>query len=228
MKKILIIFIFVVFISGCEMNYEIFYKSPESIIETIEVGVNNSIIYQFDDNLEDYFYNVYNSYKTSYNLEKYKISMKQRTVNSYMNLVKEHSNLNELFENEAMNMFFLDRSVTENENKIIVKLSDYNYYYEGAVDIELGELYITLKSNYKVKTNAISSNNLLGIYKWKITPTNSNQTLEIEFSDDINIVAYIYNLFPWVLWLILFLVLIVLLFVIYKVIGKRLNKVNKI
>lgn len=228
MKKLFLLIIILLFVSGCEIDYKIIYNSSNDITEEVTVGVYNSIIYQNDENIEDYFNGIVNSYRESYNLKKYKMSLKERTGSSYMILKKNHKNIEDLLSNEVLSMAFLNRDVYNDGDNLVVKLSGYNYYYDDTTQVELSNLNVTLVTNYKVKTNASSANNMLGIYKWEFEPTDEEKTLEIEFTDQLNIIAYIYNIFPLFFWILLFIVSVVLFIFLCKIIKKRIEKSNEI
>ena len=228
MKKLFLLITILLFVSGCEIDYKIIYNSSNDITEEVTVGVYNSIIYQNDENIEDYFNGIVNSYRESYNLKKYKMSLKERTGSSYMILKKNHKNIEDLLSNEVLNMAFLNRDVYNDGDNLVVKLSGYNYYYDDTTQVELSNLNVTLVTNYKVKTNASSANNMLGIYKWEFEPTDEEKTLEIEFTDQLNIIAYIYNIFPLFFWILLFIVIVVLFIFLCKIIKKRIEKSNEI
>lgn len=228
MKKLFLLIIILLFVSGCEIDYKIIYNSSNDITEEVTVGVYNSIIYQNDENIEDYFNGIVNSYRESYNLKKYKMSLKERTGSSYMILKKNHKNIEDLLSNEVLSMAFLNRDVYNDGDNLVVKLSGYNYYYDDTTQVELSNLNVTLVTNYKVKTNASSANNMLGIYKWEFEPTDEEKTLEIEFTDQLNIIAYIYNIFPLFFWILLFIVIVVLFIFLCKIIKKRIEKSNEI
>ena len=112
MRKIIML-IFVTFItSGCDVNYELYYKSPDSILETINVEVSNSNALLFSNSIECYVDDIFNGWKDSYNLENYKYKLSVGNVTSKVEILKEHNYLQSVIQNNAISSFFINSKVS--------------------------------------------------------------------------------------------------------------------
>lgn len=230
MRKIIML-IFVTFItSGCDVNYELYYKSPDSILETINVEVSNSNALLFSNSIECYVDDIFNGWKDSYNLENYKYKLSVGNVTSKVEILKEHNYLQSVIQNNAISSFFKNSKVYNVGDKTTLELTDYIYgITEGDEEIFLDEydedscLYITIRSNYKLQSNADEINNLTGTYKWVFTSNSINKTLKVSFSREVNICAYLFNLLSVILLPILSVMIIgtILIFVVIIIIKKK-------
>ena len=54
MKKMFLLLIMVFCLSGCDVNYEVFYKEADDILETVNVKFLNSNALLYNDSVEDY------------------------------------------------------------------------------------------------------------------------------------------------------------------------------
>ena len=114
-------------------------------------------------------------------------------------------------------------------------LNPNTYTYSPIKDLYLEEstgessnLYVILRSNYKLNTNADEINDNIGVYKWKFTPEDSNKTLKVTFTDEFNIFAYFYNLSSVIITILVIFVLIVVSIIIFNFIKRKNFNVNKI
>ena len=237
MKKILLLLFMVFCISGCDVNYELFYKNSGEILENIDVKFSNSNALLYSDSIESYAKDMFNGWRDSYNLKNYDYKLSLGRETSTIKVSKTHDNLSSLINNTAFNTFFSNINISKDEsgNNTLI-LSDYVYavkneeedlYLEESTG-ESSNLYVILRSNYKLNTNADEINESLGIYKWKFTPDDYNKTLKVVFTNSFNVIAYLYNLSSV---FIIFLVLILIIFVcvlVVKYIKRKNTNVNKI
>lgn len=237
MKKILLLLPIIFFITGCDVNYELFYKGPNDIVENINIEFSNSNALLYNDSVEDYAKDMFNGWKDSYDLKNYDYRLSLGAETSNINVSKNHNNLNSIVNNSAFNAFFSNINISKDEsgNNILI-LSDYVYAVKDNDDDlyleentgESSDLYITLRSNYKLNTNADEINESLGIYKWKFTPNDYNKTLKVVFTNDFNFIAYLYNLSSIFIVAFIFILIIVVCVMIIKHLKKKNINVNKI
>lgn len=237
MKKIFLLLIIVLCISGCDVNYEVFYKKPDNILETVNVKFLNSNALLYNDSVEDYAKDMFNGWRDSYDLKNYDYRLSLGAETSKINVSKNHNNLNSLINNSAFNTFFSNINISKDEsgNNTLI-LSDYVYavkneeedlYLEESTG-ESSNLYVILRSNYKLNTNADEINDNIGVYKWKFTPEDSNKTLKVTFTDEFNIFAYFYNLSSVIITILVIFVLIVVSIIIFNFIKRKNFNANKI
>lgn len=237
MKKILLLLPIIFFITGCDVNYELFYKGPNDIVENINIEFSNSNALLYNDSVEDYAKDMFNGWKDSYDLKNYDYRLSLGAETSNINVSKNHNNLNSIVNNSAFNAFFSNINILKDEsNNNALILSDYVYAVKDNDDDlyleentgESSDLYITLRSNYKLNTNADEINESLGIYKWKFTPNDYNKTLKVVFTNDFNFIAYLYNLSSIFIVAFIFILIIVVCVMIIKYLKKKNINVNKI
>lgn len=237
MKKILLLLPIIFFITGCDVNYELFYKGPNDIVENINIEFSNSNALLYNDSVEDYAKDMFNGWKDSYDLKNYDYRLSLGAETSNIKVSKNHNNLNSLINNSAFNAFFSNINILKDEsNNNALILSDYVYAVKDNDDDlyleentgESSDLYITLRSNYKLNTNADEINESLGIYKWKFTPNDYNKTLKVVFTNDFNFIAYLYNLSSIFIVAFIFILIIVVCVMIIKYLKKKNINANKI
>ena len=237
MKKILLFLLVIFLITGCDVNYELFYKNSDDIIENINVEFLNSNALLYNDSVEDYARDMFNGWRDSYDLKNYDYRLSLGAETSKINVSKNHNNLNSLINNSAFNTFFSNINISKDEsgNNTLI-LSDYVYavkneeedlYLEESTG-ESSNLYVILRSNYKLNTNADEINESLGIYKWKFTPDDYNKTLKIVFTNDFNFIAYLYNLSSVFIIFFVSIFVVVICVVVVKYIKRKNTNANKI
>lgn len=237
MKKILLFLPVIFLITGCDVNYELFYKAPDNIVENINVEFLNSNTLLYNDSVEDYARDMFNGWRDSYDLKNYDYRLSLGAETSNINVSKNHNNLNSLINNSAFNTFFSNINISKDEsgNNTLI-LSDYVYAVKNVDDDlyleepsnESSNLYIVIRSNYKLETNADEINDNIGVYKWKFTPEDSNKTLKVTFTDEFNIFAYFYNLSSVIITILVIFVLIVVSIIIFNFIKRKNFNANKI
>ena len=237
MKKILLFLPVIFLITGCDVNYELFYKAPDNIVENINVEFSNSNALLYNDSVENYARDMFNGWRDSYDLKNYDYRLSLGAETSNINVSKNHNNLNSIVNNSAFNAFFSNINISKDEssNNILI-LSDYVYAVKNVDDDlyleentgESSNLYVILRSNYKLNTNADEINDSLGIYKWKFTPDDYNKTLKIVFTNDFNFIAYLYNLSSVFIVFFVSIFVIVICVLVVKYIKMKNTNVNKI
>lgn len=237
MKKMFLLLIMVFCLSGCDVNYEVFYKEADDILETVNVKFLNSNALLYNDSVEDYAKDMFNGWRDSYDLKNYDYRLSLGAETSTIKVSKNHNNLNSLINNSAFNTFFNNINISKNEsgNNILI-LSDYVYAVKNVDDDlyleentgESSNLYVILRSNYKLNTNADEINDSLGIYKWKFTPDDYNKTLKIVFTNDFNFIAYLYNLSSVFIIFFVSIFVVVICVLVVKYIKRKNTNVNKI
>ncbi len=234
MKKILILIAFLCFISGCTIEYEMLYKSENNINETIEISVDNEIALSYADSIEEYFKDIFNSWKNSYNLKNYEYEIKEYQKTSTIIIQKKNDNLNEIINNSVFDFIFKDRNIYKQNNDIIIEMSDYSYNViteDMLIDYDKtlsSKIKMKIKSNYIVECNADKKNEVTGTYEWEFTPEDAHKKLEIIFTDKLNLTAYLYNM-GTVFWITIFIIITILaITLIYKLFKNKISRSNKI
>lgn len=228
MKKILIVLLFIFFLSGCDINYELNYKNPKNIIENLDVSVEKDIIELYSEDSISYFNDVFNSYKTAYDLRNYRYKIYESTSFSKISVNKKHNNIESVINNSLFDTIFAEKSITEKNGEITVYLNDYLYLHDDDWDIPAVPINVVIKSNYIVKSNAQEVNDFLGVYKWTFNPQDSDQFLSITFTNELNITAWLFNLNIFVYIVILVFVILLIIFIFIKCYKSKIKNVNKI
>lgn len=236
MKKIVLFVLIIFFITGCDVNYELYYKSPNKIEEKIQVDIINNNALLYSDSVENYATDIFNGWRNSYDLKNYKYKLYLGSETSTIVVNKTHNSLNEVIDNNGFKTFFDEIKLYSEGNDDILELSGYKYAVinddeEMFIEVnnkEDSNLYITIKSNYDVDCNADEQNSNTGVYKWTFTPNDKNKTVKIKFLDQFNFSAYLYNLrgvIFTVVGIILFALIVYFLIIHMK---KRNININKI
>ena len=233
MKKLVILFLILFVTSGCTIDYEIYYKNKKNVQEKVSIGVEQNVINDYSNSAEDYFYEIFNGWKQSYDLKKYKYDVKTKARYSYINLIKNHDSIKELLENEILDQIFSTKDVYEKDNNIMVTLSDYVYataqseMYLESNDSDMFTLSIKFKSNYKVECNADEKNNFTGTYIWHFDKNSLDKKINIKLTEQLNLSAFIIN--NSFILILLGITLIGLIgYIIIKKIIKRKNMINEL
>lgn len=222
-------------LTGCDVKYELYYKNADKVLENVEVSFVNSNALLYADSIEDYASDMFYGWKSSYNLKNYKYRLSLGKDISSINVSKTHNSLESVLQNNAFSSFFKNTNVYAQGDSTVLVFSEYVYaikndgeeiYLES--DEESSNLYVTVKSNYKLESNADEKNEVTGIHKWVFTPEDIDKTLRISFSDDFNFTAYLYNLNS-IVWVVLALVIAgVVILIVYMIIKKKSINVNKL
>ena len=228
MKKVLMILVFILFLSGCDIDYQLNYKSSDKILEKLEVSVENEVINLYSENSDVYFKDVFNSYKTAYDLRNYKYKIFELGSYSKISVSKIHHSAESVIDNSLFDSYFANKSITENDGEITFHLSDYLFLQDEDWDIPAVPITIVIKSNYIVESNAQDVNNFLGIYKWTFNSEDSGQFLNITFTNRLNVTAWLFNLNVMVYIIVLVFVISIILLILIKLYKNKIKNVNKI
>lgn len=233
MKKIIFLLIMIVFFSGCGVNYELYYKSENEIIENVSFKIENRFINMYNTSSLKYLINNLNSYKDFYGISNYQYNLEEEEIYTHYNLNKKHSNIESVINNKLINNYFKNVNYYEVGENYVIELSGYLDYGSDVDDFRPNEdeesflLNIAVKSNYKVKSNADKSNNFTGVYEWTFDPSDEDKTLKITFTDEINVLAWIFN--RPVIYISAFVIIFsILIFAIVKLFINRNRKINEI
>ena len=159
MKKIIVIFLFLFFCTGCDINYEVFYKNHNKIYEELNFSIYNDDALLYNDTIDDYIYDSFYAKKNAYDLRNYDLVIDENESVSNVSLSKKHESLKSLVNNKFFDAVFSSKDIYESNGKVIVEFSDYKYGVDVDSEIfmdseETDNLYITIRSNYKLETNA--------------------------------------------------------------------------
>ena len=233
MKKIIVIFFFLLFCTGCDINYEVFYKNNNEIYEELDFSIYNDDALLYNDTVDNYIYDSFYAKKNAYDLRNYDLVIEENESVSNVSLSKKHESLESLVNNKFFDAMFSSKDIYESNGKVIVEFSGYKYGVDVDSEIfmdseETDNLYITIRSNYKLETNADEVNNFVGVYKWNFDSNSKNKTIKVKFLDEINYFAYICNLNPILLALVCIVLFAIIVYLFYYFYRKKIHKVNKL
>ena len=229
-KSILILSI-VFILSGCTINYNVEINEDKSIKENIEVFVPAGIINMYyDDNIEGYYNDMYDTYKEEYEFTDYEKNINSSRANSHIKLDKSYCDIYSYFNSKHFNVLFENVNIQNINDEYIVKLSGYkdmfNTYEDPNFSVE--PFNITLKSKYIIKeSNADIKNFLTGTYIWNFDKTIEDKTIEFTISDKTNYFSKIFGN-KILFYSMLIIIIIVVGLIVYGVLNNRLKKVNEI
>jgi len=98
----------------------------------------------------------------------------------------------------------------------------------GYDSYEVNDLNITIRSNYKVISNADEVNNFKGVYKWTFDPSDSDKILKITFTDQFSITAWLCNINPVIYYVIIGVIILCIFVVISLYFIRKSKKMNEI
>jgi len=236
MKKIKLVFLLflIIFISGCDADYNITVKSNGKIEEKLILDFETSSLETTDP--EKFLEDTIKSYKDSGVYVNYSITKKVGKQNSQVIIKREYNSLTDLKENsEILSLAF--------ENILI--FNDYGVYgfqttgeykkdniFGGGISYEptFNNITINAKSyNEIVETNASSCDKNTNICTWNLDEKIDEFYLQFKYNNskryDIIIKEYIKNTWPA---LTIIAIVIVVILVVYNVIKKRNSLSNEI
>lgn len=193
-KKVLIIIGFILLLSGCTAKYDVVIKSDNSVSENLKITIPNSL---FNDNPKKEINNNIEAYKKTDNYGSYKFKEKVSKNFSYIEIQKNHSDLNSFILSPFVDELFQNVTIIQNEEfNTFQTVGFYNHEYLYGKESEtipnirpdnsMEDVVVTIKLYNKViETNADKKDEKNNIYTWNLDYENKEKSIYIKYSNDV-------------------------------------------
>lgn len=216
MKKVILIFICLIFLSGCEVTYEL-TLNDNNITEKLTLIETNSSLFDVQNDLGWTLRETFDSLLTSDEFSDDIYSVKSLNSEGQLGVEYYSSELDDIINSSAINQCYINPQMIEDENIITINTGNNFKCYEYYENLET--IKVVFKTNHKV----ISSNADIvedNKYIWNITKEGNKQ---IEISYDKTDVSTNY----WPIIIICMVVILLIGIVAYYIYNKQNNE-NKI
>lgn len=169
MKKVLLIILCLIFLSGCSANYEITFNKND-ISENIDITIDRNI-YEIDfNNIGDGEYieeEITKEYIPLLNIDNryYKKIISVKNGNTYVNLTGNYL-YDELEKSYIINHCFNNVYISNTDKYLDISLKDLTCHYGNTLNLKISSFYNIISSN--------SDYNKDGIYNWSLETIDKN------------------------------------------------------
>lgn len=230
MKKIIFCILMLLFLTGCDVQYDLVVTNKEKIRETIYVYVNNNIISNNSMSIDEYLDYYSNLYMSNPGYEGIKIDTKKGDKISYFVAKNEYNSLDDYVSSYTFKNMFNSATIERVGNYVSFTTSK-NAYLESIKNDELiseqskyNSFKISIKFYNKLANhNADEYDEKNNIYSWNINENSTKDYIYFKIGPDVRydvmIKDFIQNniLVISVLGGILLISIIVILYVIIKI-----------
>lgn len=226
-KKILLILLFLIFTTGCQVTTNITINKDLTVLEELKLTGTAEF---FNNRYKTMPINVLKNVLKSEDRESilkengYFYEVIKPKGYPYTYVSKKYSSLNEFASNTIFkNQYFEDLNVEYNNNLITLKSKNFIPYEDGDLErYDIKSFTLNIKLPYVVKEhNADSYNKKTNTYSWNIKSETSDKDINITFDKN---QKYVYNIAMYISIIILCLIGIIIFFIIRKTILK--HKIN--
>ncbi len=236
MKKIIYLLLLIIFLTGCDVKYDLVITDKEKIKETIYVYIDNKIINNNSMTIDEYLDYYSNLYLQQSGYKDLKIDTKKGDDISYFIAKRNYKSLDDYISSYTFKNMFNSANI-ERVGKYVSFTTSKNAYLENIKNDEL----ISEQSKYKSFTVSIKFyNKLVGhnadevdeknnIYTWNVNETSNKDYIYFKFGPelryDVIIKDYIINNLTS---LIIIGILILIIIVISLKLALKIKKNNEI
>lgn len=198
--KFIILFLFVIILSGCTTDYDLIIDENNMVTETFKITIPNEVILRQNDDIEIFLDNRIKNYKSIRRYKNYIYDRKVGKDASYLKMTMKYENLQDYSNSSFLNNIFENLIINENKKFTVFKTVG-NYYYEniyGAeptdegyelepgspTQITVGNVNISIKLHNKlIESNADIEDEKNNVYTWKLTPDSKEEYIYIKYSN---------------------------------------------
>lgn len=202
--KIIFILLFVLFFTGCNVDYNVLVDDKKQVQESIRFVNSNDNILVNNEDVDLYLTTQIDAYKKIPLFKNYRFSKKIGKTFSYVTSNRRFSSLEEYRNSPVFNHLFEYAEVT-NENGIVTFKTTGKYYYENAFSDNYDDPLFFINSitiKMKFYNNIIDSNADMvdkknNVLIWNINSNNTEKTIYFKIGKDkrydIIILDYVYR-----------------------------------
>lgn len=204
MKKLIILVTLLLFLSGCEIKYNLLITDEEKIKETISVNIPNETIANYNMSIPEFLDYYSNIYQQNEGYENFNITSKEGKSISSITAVREYGSLDEYKNSYSFKSLF-NTATIERIGKYVSFTTSDNLFLQSIKNDELVEsseanktYEISIKFYNEVANhNADKVDKKNNIYTWKINKNTTKDTIYFKIGPDVRydvmIMDYIQN-----------------------------------
>ena len=187
MKKIFILIVLLVLLTGCTGKYNINIKSNGKVEEKFEMTFDNSVVETND--IDAYFKDVISQYRKNNMYTSYKITKKTSKGKSTIYVSRTYNNMNDLVATSEILPIMFEKISPNGQYGEYGLVTTGEYYkeaaFEGDFDDEpFDKIDITVSSQLKIiSNNADKFDNKENKLYWKLDNEKNNFSLEFKFNN---------------------------------------------
>lgn len=203
MKKFLI-FISLILLTGCSVNYDLTITDKEEVIEEFKVYVDNDEILSSYNSIDEYLDYYSNLYLSNQGYENFKVSTHKGKENSYFKVENSYKDLDSYIGSLSFRSMFTGADIERVGNYITFRTSK-NAYLESIKNgevVSLDSRYENFKISIKFYNEVTASNanevdEKNNIYTWVVSEDNEADYLYFKIGPkvryDVVVMDYIQN-----------------------------------
>ncbi len=204
MKKLIILVVTLLFLSGCEIKYDLLITDKEEVKESIYVYVPNETIADYNMSVPEFLDYYSNIYQVNEGYENFKVTSKEGKSVSYIKATRNYSSLDEYKNSYSFKSLF-NTATIERIGKYVSFTTSENMFLESIKNDELVETSeanktyeINIKFYNKVANhNADKVDEKNNIYTWNINKNTTKNNIYFKIGPDVRydvmIMDYIQN-----------------------------------
>lgn len=221
MKKLIILVTLLLFLSGCEIKYNLLITDEEKIKETISVNIPNETIANYNMSIPEFLDYYSNIYQQNEGYENFNITSKEGKSISSITAVREYGSLDEYKNSYSFKSLF-NTATIERIGKYVSFTTSENMFLQSIKNNELVEsseanktYEISIKFYNEVANhNADKVDEKNNIYTWNINKNTTKDKIYFKIGPkvryDVKIKDYITNhLFTIIFFGVLFISIII-------------------
>ena len=221
MKKLIILVTLLLFLSGCEIKYNLLITDEEKIKETISVNIPNETIANYNMSIPEFLDYYSNIYQQNEGYENFNITSKEGKSISSITAVREYGSLDEYKNSYSFKSLF-NTATIERIGKYVSFTTSENMFLQSIKNNELVEMSAADKTyeisikfyNEVANHNADKVDEKNNIYTWNINKNTTKDKIYFKIGPkvryDVKIKDYITNhLFTIIFFGVLFISIII-------------------
>lgn len=221
MKKLIILVTLLLFLSGCEIKYNLLITDEEKIKETISVNIPNETIANYNMSIPEFLDYYSNIYQVNEGYENFKVTSKEGKIVSTITATRDYGSLDEYKNSYSFKSLF-NTATIERIGKYVSFTTSENMFLQSIKNNELVEsseanktYEISIKFYNEVANhNADKVDEKNNIYTWNINKNTTKDKIYFKIGPkvryDVKIKDYITNhLFTIIFFGVLFISIII-------------------
>ena len=202
MKKIIILVMSLLFLSGCEIKYDLLITDKEEVKESIYVYVPNETIADYNMSVPEFLDYYSNIYQANEGYENFKVTSKEGKSISYIKAIRNYSSLDEYKNSYSFKSLF-NTATIERIGKYVSFTTSENMFLQSIKNnelVEMSEADKTYEINIKfynevANHNADKVDEKNNIYTWNINKNTTKDKIYFKIGPevryDVKIMDYI-------------------------------------
>lgn len=187
MKKIIIVFVFVLFLTGCSADYTIYIEKDKSVKEKFTIQSSNESFLELGNNIKTTIQSRYDSFEPALDYPIVDLKIFKKKDQSGMKGENKYQSIEQLNESPYFKNVNAKITLQEEEYTSLYITNNFDYFYyleETEYDpISLDTIIAHIDIPFEViETNADEVNGT--VYTWNISDVEQFRTLYIKFNEN--------------------------------------------